>query len=209
VRRFAVSIALFLLAGCAGSGMSEVECRSADWRGIGFEDGARGLAPEAIRTHRMACGEHGVAPSLDDYLAGHAEGLERYCQPRNGWLLGESGQYYAGICPEELEDPFLTAYEDAYGLYERRTRVQNVRHRLHQKQSRAQQIERLVVDKTARLVSADLEPAGRAALVVDLKHLAEERVAADAAIQELEHDLADAEDDYDHYRSAVANRAVD
>ena len=47
MRRIALLLFSLLLAGCAG-GMSKKECLYADWRAIGYEDGAQGRDASAI-----------------------------------------------------------------------------------------------------------------------------------------------------------------
>jgi hypothetical protein len=204
-----IALALLALTGCANDGKREAACRATDWRAVGFEDGARGIAPEAFGEHRSACDDFGVTARLDDYLEGHEVGLERFCQPQNARWLGESGYRYTGICPLDLEAAFLEAYEQGYGLHEHWQRVENIRYRLDRKRARSREIERLVVDKTARLVSPAVPAAARANLAVEIKQLGEERMRLSGEIAGLEHDLTHAEHEYEHYRSAVAKLSVD
>ncbi len=209
MRLLAMSSMLLLLAGCASNGMSEAECRIADWHAIGFEDGARGAAPDHFGTHRRACAEHGVASDFAAYRAGHTEGIESFCRPVNGARLGESGVQYTGGCPAHLEDAFVAAHGEAYGLYERRSTLRRVRGRLNAKRQRSKAIEHEVVDKTAALVAPDLAAAARASLAVELKQLAEEKVDVEAEIRRLEHEVLHAEEELARYRGALANRAVE
>ncbi|MDH3474017.1 MAG: DUF2799 domain-containing protein [Rhodospirillales bacterium] len=194
------------LGACAGTGMDEAECRTADWRAIGYEDGAQGLRPEAFGARRRACAEHGVTAGFDAYLAGHGQGLELYCRPQNGYRLGSQGQRYAGVCPARLEGPFLAAHSDGYGLYERRAALDGIARQLSYNKQRSQEIEYLVVEKTASLVSPIMLPSERAAIAVELKQLAEEKAEVDRAIPRLERDYAEAERDYEAYRGQIANR---
>jgi len=209
MRRISLFAALLVFAGCASTGMGEAECRMADWQAVGFEDGAGGLGPESFGDHRRACADHGVSPSFDAYLAGHARGLEIFCRPQNGARLGTSGIRYAGGCPESLEGPFLAAYTESLGLYQRKAALDGIRERLRSKRARSQQIEHELVEKTAQLVAPALPAAERAAIAVDLKHLGEEKGAVEAAIRRLVHERVEAQDEYESYRSAVANQALD
>ncbi len=36
----------------------------------------------------------------------------RYCTPPNGFTQGRNGSAYNGVCPANLEDDFLPAYQD-------------------------------------------------------------------------------------------------
>lgn len=207
--RRSVTVALaLLLGGCASNGMSEAECRMADWRAIGFEDGSWGRAASSFGGHRKACADHGVASSFDDYLAGHAQGLETFCRPENAARLGASGHRYSGICPEHLEAAFVDAHAESYGLYERHAALDGIGRRLNAKRNRAKTVEHLVVQKTAKLLAPGLPGAERASLVVELKQLGEERHALEEAIHHLELDYADAEREYESYRSRIASSAL-
>ncbi|MGD2167496.1 MAG: DUF2799 domain-containing protein, partial [Gammaproteobacteria bacterium] len=104
------------LCGCAG--LSEEQCLSMDWRTVGFEDGARGRPVQSIGNYRQACGEYGVTADLDEYRAGHADGIEAYCRPTRGFEAGRSGSRYHGVCPADSEAEFLEAYSSGRQLYE-------------------------------------------------------------------------------------------
>lgn len=93
-------VAGYLVGGCAS--LNESECRSADWRTIGYEDGALGESAARIGKHRQACASHGIAPNLAAYQQGREEGLRQFCRPQNGFRLGEQGVPYRGICPHTL-----------------------------------------------------------------------------------------------------------
>src|SRR5882672_4511339 len=107
---------LLLLAGC--SGMSEQACLTSDWRTVGFEDGSVGRSEAAIANYRKQCAEHGVAPDLDAYRAGHADGVQVYCRLGNGFDVGHSGAAYQGVCPASSETDFVAAYNSGHRLYE-------------------------------------------------------------------------------------------
>lgn len=209
MRRISLAVVLAFIAGCASNGMGEAECRMADWQAVGFEDGAGGLGPDSFGEHRRACADHGVSPSFEAYLAGHARGLEVFCRPQNGARLGASGIRYAGGCPESLEGPFLAAHAQSFGLYERHAVLERISKRLRTKRARSKQIEHLLVEKTAQLVAPALPAAERAAIALDLKHLGEEKGAVEAAIHRLEHEKIEARNEYESYRSGVANQAID
>ena len=60
--------AIFLAAGCAG--MSDSECRSANWYELGEREAlVYGLRPQ-IEQHAHACARHGIQASEPDYMAG-------------------------------------------------------------------------------------------------------------------------------------------
>jgi len=206
MRRILATALLLALAGCSSSGMSKAECRATDWRAVGYEDGAQGYSAEAFGKRRKACAEHGVTAKFDAYLAGHAEGLARFCRPQNGYQLGTRGYRYTGICPAHHEGAFLAAHTDGYGLYERRSAVNRIGKRLGSNRQRASEIEYLVVEKTTLMLSPTIPPTERALIAVELKQLAEEKTDVERAILRLEVEHAAAERDYQAYRSRIANR---
>jgi hypothetical protein len=97
-----------VLSGCATLGKDE--CLYADWRTIGYEDGAHGFSASRIGSHREACAKHGIAPDFDLYEQGRLQGLGEYCTLQKGYGLGVSGKPYVDVCPEVLEPAFLEGY---------------------------------------------------------------------------------------------------
>src|SRR3990167_8939124 len=91
MRRIALLLFSLLLAGCAG-GMSKKECLYADWRAIGYEDGAQGRDASAIGSRRVACADKAkVTPDMEAYLSGREKGLDQFCRPANGFDYGSRG----------------------------------------------------------------------------------------------------------------------
>ena len=120
----ATAAVLATLAGCAG--MSEQACLTTDWRTVGFEDGSLGRSEAHIANYRKACSEHGIAPDLEAYRAGHAEGVEVYCRPSNGFEVGHSGAVYQGVCPAGAAKDFLASYNSGRRLYELESALRTV-----------------------------------------------------------------------------------
>jgi ribosome modulation factor len=100
---------LLVLAATGCASMSKEECLTADWRTVGFHDGAAGRGADNIGDHRQACAEFGVVPNLDRYLEGRKSGLKEYCRSSRGYQEGLSGRSYGGVCPPDLEKGFKTA----------------------------------------------------------------------------------------------------
>lgn len=194
------------LAACSGGSMNKAECGTADWRAVGFEDGAKGYRADAFARHRKSCAAHGVAADFDRYQAGHAEGLLGYCRPHNGYNLGLKGRRYLGICPAHLDGAFTQAHADGFGLYQRRMAVRNIGRKLSRSKGRSKKIEHLVAEKTAELVKPKVPPKRRANLAVEIKQLSEERIDIEHLIRELERDYDAAEHDYETYRQSLAGR---
>jgi len=199
-------LTLLLVALGACSGMDAAECRTADWRAIGYEDGAEGRSPQYFGERRKACSEYGVVANFDAYSAGRGEGLGHFCHPYNGYRLGTKGYLYTGICPAALEPAFLGAHADGYGLYERQSRLSRISTALQRSRARSREIETALAEKTMSMVSPELEVTQRAAIVVEIKQLTDEMVEVETAISQLERDYAEAERDYDLYRNSIAAR---
>lgn len=204
---YASSIVFALaLGGCAGTSMDKAECKTADWKAIGYEDGAKGYNTDAFGNRRKACAQHGIAANFDIYRAGHAEGIALYCRPQNGYKLGVRGYRYGGACPSHLAGTFHAANNDGYGLYERRLARDRIGSKLRNSKRRAQEIERLIAQKTANLISRRMSPNRIANSAIQLKQLGEEKAELAHAIPQLEEDYADASRVYEGYRNSVANR---
>jgi len=201
LRLIASSALTLLLGACAGSGMDKAECLAADWRAIGYEDGSRGLSGTG-----KACADHGVTPDFAAYMDGQRQGITVFCRPQNGYRLGTGGYRYRGVCPADLEGPFLAAHADGMGLYNRRVAVDRLRSLINRKHNRSNTVERLIAKKTAALVSPLTPPPQRLTLGVELKQLTEERIEIDREIGRLEIDLAHAEQDYRGYSESIAHR---
>ncbi len=204
MRRSPAIAILFILGGCAS--MDAAECVTADWRALGYEDGAEGRGASYLGERRKACADHGVTPDFEAYMAGRDNGLAHFCRPQNGYRLGLRGRRYSGVCPSEREDAFLAAHADGYGLYKRRAAVSRIANRLRKSKRRANKVEIELVEKTALLVSAGVEMADRVIIGIAIKHLANEKAEVELAIYQLEHDHAAAKRDYEEYRSRIAHR---
>lgn len=77
IRTCAVAVsAAASLAGCAG--MTQAECRDADWYGVGYADGDRyGLRPR-IDQYAHQCRAFGVQASEEQYMRGWTDGYREW-----------------------------------------------------------------------------------------------------------------------------------
>jgi len=114
-----------VLSGCATLGKDE--CLYADWRTIGYEDGAHGFSASRIGSHREACAKHGIAPDFDLYEQGRLKGLGEFCTLQKGYGLGVSGKPYNNVCPELLEPDFLDGYSQGKIVYGAQTEVKRLK----------------------------------------------------------------------------------
>ena len=198
--------ASLLVGGCASSTLSKDECRSVDWRTIGYEDGVAGRSGEQIGRHRQACAEYGVTPDLDAYRAGRAEGLHEFCQPRNGYRAGATGQVCYDSCPAELEPAFLAAYDEGRELYVRERRVADADDAIADRRYEIARLEDSLVRRGFRVIDESSTPQERTQAAVDAKQAGERIGRLKNEIAQLEKDRARYQQELDAYRTRVATR---
>ncbi len=129
---------VLVLQGCAT--MSEDECRSADWREVGYRDGLAGYQRSRVESHEKACNKVGIGVDRETYFRSRERGIRQYCQPENGVLLGRKGAAYTGVCPPDLAPAFERYYEAGRSVYEAWREVENMeseRHRLEKRLDKA------------------------------------------------------------------------
>lgn len=193
-----IVIAALALAvqGCAS--MSKNECVTADWYAIGYESGIRGEREAQIAEHRKACAEHGVTPDLARFMAGRDAGLERFCEPRNGYRLGRAGTGYAGVCPQQLESGFMQAYGAGREIYEVQQNINRLGRRIDARQAELKRLNEDIADKQAELIRAGTTPPRRALLLSQMLELQQ-------AVKSVEADSYDARVDRDRERSRLSH----
>lgn len=189
------------LTGC--NSMSAQECLATDWRTVGYEDGVNGYAGDRIGRYRNACSEHGITPNLEQYQAGRDQGLREFCKPANGFRVGSHGGGYSGVCPADLDEPFVDAYQSGRQLYTLRTRVGSTQDEIYAMRSELEQIDRNLVTVGAQMVDPTTTNEQRAQLLVDTKHMAERKGEIKALIPQLEGDLAFQQRELDDYRATL------
>jgi len=175
----AAALAL-VIQGCAS--MSKNECLTADWYAIGYESGIRGQREAQISEHRKACAEHGVTPNLARYLEGREAGLQKFCEPRNGYRLGRAGTSYAGVCPPGLEGDFLQSYDAGRELYDIQQSIHRLGRRIKSKQAGLRDLNEHIADKQAELIAAGTTLSQRALLLTQLLDLQEKAKRAERDI---------------------------
>jgi hypothetical protein len=196
---------VLLLSGCATK-MSKEECRTVDWRTVGYEDGVAGQPGDRIGQHRRDCAEHGVAPNLDAYLAGRAAGLREYCQPHNGYRAGENGHAYYDVCPAELAPAFVEAYEAGRALYVREQQVRDAEAAIEYRRQEIRRLEDRVAESAFDVIDAKATPEQRAQGALDAKQAAERIAQMKREIATFEQERVRAQAELDAYRQSVPPR---
>jgi hypothetical protein len=201
-RLLSLAAAVSLIAGC--SGMSEQACVTADWRTVGFEDGTLGRSEASIGRYRQQCADHGVAPDLDSYRAGHADGVRVYCRESNGFAVGHSGATYQGVCPADLEAAFVAEYNAGRRLNELESVLASVDSRIAGNYRGQENIKQELTDIAAKMIATDTTPEQRVAMVTRSADLGRRYGELSNEIRDLERDRALAERDLLDYRATLA-----
>lgn len=194
---------MLALSGCAS--MSADECATSDWRGIGFDDGARGYTAGRLSQHRKACAKHGVSPDLQAYRDGRADGLREYCQPQRGFNLGAGGGQYNGVCSIDLEAGFLDAFRSGSQLYTLRSNVNSTNYQINAKRHELDDIAVSIRDAEAGLIATETTIQDRILLLADLKDFAERTGQLESEIEALIEDRAIYEQQLASYESVLAD----
>lgn len=193
-----------LLAGCSST-MSKDECRTVDWRTIGYEDGVAGRSGGQIGQHRQACAEYGVTPDLDAYRAGRADGLREYCQPHNGYRAGVSGDVYYDVCPADLAPAFVAQYDAGHELYIRERRVSDTDAQIEARRAEIARLESVIAGNAFSVIGDNATSEQRAQAVLDTTQAAERIGRLKSEIKTLEQDRARYEQELETYRNTVAS----
>ena len=192
------------LTGCAS--MSKDECRVVDWRTLGYEDGVAGRSSDTIGRYRKACASVGVAPDLDAYRAGRAEGLREYCQPENGFRAGANGVYYAGFCPSDLAPAFTQAYDSGLELHARKHRLNEAIARLASTRSEIESVEHQMVSNGSTVLANESSSEVRAQALLETTQLAARHQHLQEALPQLEQETQRCQRELEEYQVRIASR---
>jgi hypothetical protein len=182
--------------------MSKDECLAVDWRTVGYEDGVAGRSGDHIAEYRKACAKYGVRTDLDLYQQGRSQGLREFCQPSNGYRLGARGGNYYGVCPVELERPFLSAFDSGHQLYLLTARVSNAEAELDSKRRELARVEHGILENSVQAIASDNGTDQRAHSVLDVAQLAERASQLKIEIRQLSEDSAHYQEELDTYRAS-------
>ena len=192
----ALLAALILLQGCAT--LDKDECKLADWRLIGYQDGVAGKSATQVGEYREDCAKHAVVPDLDAYRAGRQEGLQQYCTASNGYRLGHAGRGYAVVCPAALEGDFRDGYNAGRELYLARSAVNKTHSHIKQRKQTLSNLEDDRAQKLAALIADGIKADKRVMIVYELNELQQEMDSVEDELDDLEYDLADQQARLDH-----------
>src|SRR5689334_5153962 len=192
------------LSSCAS--MSKSECVYADWRAIGFEDGAAGMPATVVSGRRQACAAAGVTPNMAEYLAGRDEGLDEYCTPANGFTSGEEGQPYTGACARHNETAFVEQHRLGSRLFVLRDRVRGANYALRQANEDLGATKARLTQTAVAILSPSLSVIDRATLIAQVKDLSEESERIERSMPALRTNLDVAQAELATYERQLASR---
>ncbi|WP_415892971.1 DUF2799 domain-containing protein [Neptuniibacter sp. PT8_73] len=160
---------LLVLSGCAS--LSQEECLTGDWQGIGYRDGLQGKTEAYLAEHQSACSEYLVSLNIDDYLRGRKEGLKSYCQPDNGYRLGRQGAEYAYVCPAELDTAFVVKYQQGRETYQQEKAVKTLEAEIRKNKAEQTKLKDKIIKTETKLVADGKSRSKRQRLLDDLKDM--------------------------------------
>lgn len=184
----AIASCIFILSSCAS--LSPEQCKNADWRQIGYTDGANGEPAGRLQEHASACAKANVKPDLEAYLSGRMEGLLSYCQPENGFEVGRRGRPdNVGDCPPHLRAPFLDQYRQGREINGLEGEVQRLQSMLQNDQNEARRSDRRMEDIRKELRRPNLSPERRTSLLNEIERLLDRRQDAGRRQLSMQRDL--------------------
>jgi hypothetical protein len=157
-----------------------------------------------LLAHQDACGEFGIVPQRERYVAGWEAGLLTYCTAERGFRSGRKGGALNSVCTAQLREPYASAYDDGRRVYLAHKEVLKLRRRIDHDVARIEQLKTHMVEVTAAQLAPELTVEERVSLLAELQSLAEERAELKARLPDLEDDLVDAEYELDRVNQLLA-----
>ena len=175
------------LSGC--STLSKDECKTADWKTIGYTDGIRGYKAIRIDKHRSACAEYNIKPNLGAYIKGRADGLQEYCTPNTAYKKGLSGYKYNGVCLGHNETKFLVAFNHGLNIYHAKSELKKLEAKYAEEELYILNLENKLYDKEDKLVSGKLPKARAIKLLHRTKEITKELEKAKSHLLHISDDI--------------------
>jgi predicted nucleic acid-binding Zn-ribbon protein len=145
-----------------------------------------------------------VAPDLEQYRAGHAEGVRVYCRASNGFAVGHGGAAYQGVCPADLEAEFVAEYNAGRRLHELESALANVDARIAGHYRTQENIKKELADMVVEMAASETTAERRVALVTRSAELGKRHGELSTEIRELERVRVVAERELLDYRQTIA-----
>jgi hypothetical protein len=153
-------LAALALSGCVS--MSAEECATADWRSLGFQDGAAGNGEGQFQNRASACSKAGYASDSAAWYQGHSQGVRTFCRsPANAVTAALEGRSLSVACPEEYAGAFNAAYRDGQIGYQRLEWAREIESRASGFESQIRDVDDAIEDRERDLRDGTA-PAGSA-----------------------------------------------
>ena len=201
-----LSLSSLLLAGCAGPAMNQAECNYADWREVGYTDGAKGVVRTEFSRYREACAEHGVAPDYTAYGEGHDDGTRVFCTEDTGYSKGQNGYTYSGVCPGDIAEEFLQGYRAGREIYDANRGIRRLDSSIAAQQRQLKKLSQKVAEKEQQIVSDQSTEAERTQVLVEVKDLQQRIGELEAQVLANEKHKAVMTVEYDKIRALYRER---
>lgn len=209
VRRVFAVLGLLALTGACET-MSADECRVADWRALGYQDGANGTTLDKYTAREKSCAKAGIAAQFDPYSAGRVDGLQTFCRPERGFRAALDGYVYSGVCPASSEPDFLIGYDDGRMAYQALSAVSTLKNEINSLKYQLDDYERELREQRQKLNSLpgapDAGTAQRDKARDRINELVADRKSAERDLRSKESDLYWRENDLDRVRSQIGLR---
>lgn len=181
------AILTLLVSAC--STMNKNECLTADWRTVGYSDGARGYKAGRIGDHRSACSEYGIRPDLNAYNTGREQGLGQYCTPTTGYNKGLSGYRYNGVCANHNERDFVEALNYGLAIYGEIRTLNKLKSEYRKQEKYIRQLEDELSFKEEQIVSGRLSKVKAVIILNETKEIAEKLGKAKSDLNNIDYDI--------------------
>lgn len=148
------------LAACATTprpAMTAAQCQVADWKQIGYQDGAQGRAAERFVARQEACVASGYGADQAAYMAGRRDGIWNWCQPAQAFQHGLGGNGYSGQCPIDLDGAFRDAHAEGMRANQALAAVRSAESALSSLRSERDDIERKIDANEAGLIASQTD----------------------------------------------------
>lgn len=178
----------FALAACETTpspAMTAAQCQVADWKQIGYQDGAAGRGPERFVARQEACVASGYGADQAAYMAGRRDGLWTWCQPARAFQLGLGGNGYSGQCPIDLDGAFRDAHAEGLRANQALSAFRSAESSVSSLRSERDDIERKIDANEAGLIASQTD-AERLRHRNELVRLRDERNRIDGRIRDAE-----------------------
>ena len=153
--RFMMVMVVFMIGGCAT--LSEQECRTVNWAGLGTADGQAGREPNRrLERHHNACAKLGIVPNRELYMVGWNQGIRDYCTPEQAYSMGRRGFPHESHCPGDTTRLFQINYQIGRRVYDLEGEIERVQQEIREQER--------------KLGNRDLKPEERRTLLDRIRH---------------------------------------